>query len=146
MFVVEGNSQRNPCSTMDLSGHIVVTTKIPTENTVYQCVRDLTQWHRQHPVLCYKWNRGEHVWIADYHRWDQYFRGFGPYHPDPSSGTCAIFCVIERWQPETIGVIGLDWVLDGHPDWTHDAKAERECILSLVNLVDLRNGETIRGV
>lgn len=146
MLVVEGNSQRNPCSTTDLTGHVVITTKTPTDNTDYQCVRDLTRWQRAHPVLCYKWNRGEDVWTADYEYWDTYFRGFDPYFADPSSGTCAIFCVIERWQPETIGVIGLDWVLDGHPDWTHDAEAERKCILSLVNIVDLRNGETIRGV
>jgi hypothetical protein len=45
----------------------------------------------------------------------------------------------ERWKPEKVGLIGFDWVLDGNPDWDHDAIAERACIESLVEVVDLRH-------
>jgi hypothetical protein len=53
-----------------------------------------------------------------------------------------VFGVVERWQPETVGLIGFDWVLDGYEDWIHDAVAERKCIESLVDIVDLRSPET----
>jgi hypothetical protein len=97
--------------------------------------------------MCYKWMRAnksrtpsfENVWKADHKKWDAYFKTFKPKkHPDPSSGTCAAFCAIERWQPEEIGLIGMDWVLDGNKEWFHDARAELECLQSLVKIVDLR--------
>jgi hypothetical protein len=97
--------------------------------------------------MCYKWSRPnkgrtpslKNVWQADWKRWDKYFQTFKPKkHPDPSSGTCAAFCAIERWNPKEIGIIGMDWVLDGNKEWFHDARAERECLESLVKIIDLR--------
>jgi hypothetical protein len=58
----------------------------------------------------------------------------------PSLGLCAVMGVVERWKPSEIGLIGYDWVLDGNPEWGHDAEAERRCIESLVKIVDLRRG------
>lgn len=81
----------------------------------------------------------ENVWKADHKRWDRYFKSFGPNkHPDPSSGTCAALCAIERWGPEEIGIIGMDWVLDNNKAWFHDARAELEMLKSLVKIVDIR--------
>jgi hypothetical protein len=81
----------------------------------------------------------ENVWRADYKKWEQYFKQFKPKkHHDPSSGTCAAFCAIERWNPTEIGLIGMDWVLDGNKEWFHDARAELECLQSLVKVIDLR--------
>lgn len=79
------------------------------------------------------------MWVADHEYWDRYFRSFNPKHKDPSSGTCAIFCCVERFNLSEIGVIGLDWVLDGNDAWLHDAKAERAAIESLVKIIDLRS-------
>lgn len=97
--------------------------------------------------MCYKWmtpNKGrtpstENVWKADHKYWDEYFKKFKPKkHPDPSSGTCAAFCAIERWGLEEIGLIGMDWVLDNNKEWFHDARAELECLKSLATVHDLR--------
>lgn len=76
--------------------------------------------------------------------WDEYYKQFSK--KKPSTGLCAVFCVIERWKPKTIGLIGFDGVLDGYPGWTHDADAERRAILSLTNIKDLRNDHLICGV
>ena len=78
------------------------------------------------------------LWQADWERWDEYFRTFDPKHPDPSSGTCAVYCVVERWAPQEIGLAGFDYVLDNNTDWLHDASAELKSIEALVNIVDLR--------
>lgn len=77
---------------------------------------------------------------ADYKYWDQYFLTFKPKRitKKPSTGTCAVFCSYERWKPEKIGLIGFDWILDGDKDWNHDPEAEKRCIESLVEIVDLR--------
>jgi hypothetical protein len=32
----------------------------------------------------------------------------------------------------------MDWVLDNNKQWFHDARAELECLKSLVKIVDLR--------
>lgn len=78
-------------------------------------------------------------WFCDSLRWNEYYRQFSM--TKPSSGLCAVFGVVERWQPTTIGLIGFDWVLDGYPEWQpHDADAERQAILSLVKIEDLRIG------
>ena len=152
MIVVEGTSLRQPCSWVDLRGlgHTVVSSKRPSPNTDYLCCRDIN-WRKPPyghiPFMCYKWMRPnksrtpsmENVWQADFKKWDKYFKTFGPLkHADPSSGTCAIFCAIERWQPKEIGIIGMDWVLDNNKAWFHDARAELEAIKSLVTVVDLR--------
>jgi len=152
MIVVEGTSIRQPCSWVDLrgEGHTVVSSKRPSPNTDYLCCRDIN-WRKPNykhiPFMCYKWmrpNKGrvpsmENVWKADHKRWDAYFKSFHPKkHPDPSSGTCAAFCAIERWNPKEIGLIGLDWVVDGNSTWFHDARVELECLKSLVKIIDLR--------
>lgn len=88
------------------------------------------------------------VYRCDHQRWRKYHKQFvrqtrPPQRIKPSSGLCAVYAVVERWEPETIGLIGFDWILDGNPDWEHDAIAERNAILSLVNVKDLRNGNVI---
>jgi hypothetical protein len=72
----------------------------------------------------------------DSRRWDTYYKQFSK--KKPSSGLCAVFGVIERWEPKTIGLIGFDWILDGITGWQHDADAEKQAILSLVTIEDLR--------
>jgi len=76
-------------------------------------------------------------YTIDSARWDKYYKDFSK--QKPSSGLCAVFGVVERWDPQTIGLIGFDWVLDGHPGWQHDAASELRCIQSLVSIKDLRN-------
>ena len=81
----------------------------------------------------------DNIWQANWRGWDNHFRTFGDVkHPDPSSGTCAVFCVVERWEPKEIGLIGFDYVLDNETDWLHDARAELEAIEDIVNIIDLR--------
>lgn len=81
----------------------------------------------------------QNVWKADHKKWDKYFKTFKPRkHKDPSSGTCAALCAIERWNPSEIGLIGMDWVLDDNMAWFHDARAELEMLKTLVTIVDLR--------
>ncbi len=75
-------------------------------------------------------------YLIDSKRWDEYYKGFSK--RKPSTGLCAVFGVVERWKPKTIGLIGFDGVLDGYPDWTHDSQAEKQAILSLVTIKDLR--------
>ena len=75
-------------------------------------------------------------------KWDAYYKKFtrSKIHQKmkPSVGLCAVFGVVERWNPKTIGLIGYDWVLDENPSWEHDAVAEKQAILSLVKIKDLR--------
>lgn len=75
-------------------------------------------------------------YVCDSDRWNKYYQKFSK--KKPSTGLCAVFGVMERWQPETIGLIGFDGVLDGYPGWTHDAEAEKRCIESLTTIKDLR--------
>lgn len=95
--------------------------------------------------MVYYDREGEYDYCADSKRWNAYYKRFTrphrlPQRSKPSSGLCAVFCVVERWQPHTVGLIGFDWILDGNPKWEHDAIAEKRCIESLVNIVDLRHG------
>ena len=81
--------------------------------------------------------RSVEKYIVDSVRWNEYYKQFST--AKPSSGLCAVFGVIERWAPKIIGLIGFDWILDGNKDWQpHDADAEKQAILSLVNINDLR--------
>lgn len=57
----------------------------------------------------------------------------------PSLGTCAVFAAVEYFGVEEVGVIGYDNILDGNTDWIHDPIAEKRCIESLVNVIDLRS-------
>lgn len=91
------------------------------------------------------------TYYCDSKHWDKYYSNFWrsrrpPQRTKPSTGLCAVFGVVERWAPKTIGLIGFDWILDGNPEWDHDAIAEKQAILSLVNIKDLRNGAFIRRV
>jgi len=84
------------------------------------------------------------VYFCDSQHWTSYYHQFvrekrPPQRMKPSLGLCAVFGVVERWNPDTIGLIGYDWILDGNRDWLHDAIAEKACIESLVTIKDLRD-------
>lgn len=79
------------------------------------------------------------IWRANYHRWQSYWRSFGPKFGKPSNGTLAVFCAVERWNTQSVGLIGMDWVLDENTEWFHDAKAELAAIRNLVEVIDLRD-------
>jgi hypothetical protein len=88
------------------------------------------------------------MWFSAHEKgWEKhYYAQFKPKMYKPSIGTLAVFMAYERWNPKKIGLIGMDWVLDGNPDWFHDAKAELEAISALpVEIVDLRDGRIING-
>ena len=131
----------------------MVTVKRPTENTDYLAARHISaRQGNDYPFLCYKWDTWakdpdisrENLWQANWERWDYHYRLFNPVkHPEPSSGTCAIYSVVERWNPDVIGLIGFDYVLDNNTNWFHDARAELDSILSLVRIIDLRDGSEI---
>jgi hypothetical protein len=81
--------------------------------------------------------------------WWKYYEQFNPKNRKPSIGTEAVWFAIQLWRPETIGVIGLDGVLDGEGTdivSPHDVGKERLSILSLVNIKDLRNDTIIRRI
>jgi hypothetical protein len=86
----------------------------------------------------------ENLYRFDPAKWDKYYqKNFAhkqrlPQRQKASIGLCAVFGVVERWNPDEIGLIGFDWVLDGNPKWGHNAVAEKACIESLVKIVDLR--------
>lgn len=131
----------------------VTTKKLPTDSD-YVSLRHVHFWNaftkvnRQRPILlyyrkcnckyCKECKEIPVEWAANKTYWDDYYKRFNPKNNKPSLGTCAVFSVVERWTPKTIGLIGFDWILDGNPDWIHDADAEKRAILSLVDVVDLR--------
>lgn len=117
----------------------------------YVCTRFMHTYSGDLPTMlykcdckCKKCNRTPE-WSANWKYWDNYYKQFNP-KAKPSLGTCAVFSVVERWKPKTIGLIGFDWILDGNTDWFHDAKKERQAILSLTNIVDLRNDNFIHRI
>ena len=160
MIVIESNSVQFPTEPWTKQGQTVVTVKRPTPNTDYLAGRHISSRRNgNQPFLCYKWNppigdRGgkfddvdrDNIWQADWEMWDNYFQTFDPKHPDPSSGTCAIYSVIERWKPPEIGLIGFDYVLDNNTDWLHDARAELQSVESLTNIIDLRTPRQGKGI
>lgn len=79
-------------------------------------------------------------YLADSKYWDSYFKSFNPrnLNKKPSVGLCAVMMAYERWKPDKIGLIGFDWVLDGHKDWAHDSYTEKKVMESLCEIVDLR--------
>jgi hypothetical protein len=86
------------------------------------------------------------MWFSAHEKgWQmKYYAQFKPKFAKPSIGTMAVFMALERWAPERIGLIGMDWVLDGNDDWFHDARAEREAITALpVEIIDLRDGSIV---
>jgi hypothetical protein len=81
---------------------------------------------------------------VDNKMWDEYWKGFVRQkrlstHTKPSLGTCAVFAAVEHFEADEVGVIGYDNILDENTEWMHDAIAEKKCIESLVNVVDLRS-------
>ena len=76
-------------------------------------------------------------------KWLDYYRGFGPSFPKPSTGLKAVFCAVEFLGPAEIGLLGFDRVL--HPDvptskwwhapgkylYGHDAHAEHRALFAL---------------
>ena len=77
-------------------------------------------------------------------KWDAYWSKFIrkrvlSTHKKPSLGTCAVFAAVEYFGVDEVGLIGFDYILDGDENWMHDAIAERNCIESLVNVIDLRS-------
>lgn len=77
-------------------------------------------------------------------KWDAYWKPFIRQkrlstHMKPSLGTCAVFAAVEHFGVDEVGVIGYDNILDENTEWMHDAIAEKSCIESLVNVVDLRS-------
>jgi hypothetical protein len=124
--------------------HANVCTKKHTVPADYLALRHIKE-RDERPLLLYKWDEPErfpekqgNLFKANHEYWDEYYRSFDPKFPDPTSGTCAIFCVMEKWKPEKIGLIGFDWVLDKNLDWFHDAVAEYKAITQLVEIIDLR--------
>lgn len=76
-------------------------------------------------------------YYPDAKSWDEYYTTFSS--AKPSTGLCAVFTAVERWKPDTIGLIGFDWVLDGNEEWApHNAVAELAAMQSLAEIKDLR--------
>ena len=145
-------------SCADYTGFVDVATKKLTIPAKYQVARYIPWWHKKektyHPhFMAYKQMDDSKYPVIDHARfyqadwkyWDEYFMQFRPSRvtKKPSTGLCAVFCIYQRWMPDTIGLIGFDWVMDGNKIWNHDPRAEKECILSLMNILDLRNGDIL---
>ena len=149
-------------STKEYGQRVTVATKkrsLPSDYIVCRFHRQWLRWGKEETPLMLYYTRcrcGNCSNCSAYHidgeYWDNYYRkNFAKTDKPPSKskcshGLCAVFAVIERWEPETIGLIGFDWILDGNPKWGHDAQAEKACILSLVNVKDLRNDSLIRRI
>ena len=133
--------------------HVDVATKKCSVASDYVFCRFLFSYHRYSdhslPVMLYYKRTDPSCekcvqvpkWYANERFWNLYYQKFSK--AKPSTGLCTVFGVMERWSPKTIGLIGFDWVLDGYTDWDHDSNAEKECMLSLTEIKDLRNGEII---
>ena len=149
LIVIESNSRQFPTECYEKRRDIVVTVKWPTANTDYVAARHISFNTGEYPFFCYKWNpplgggKFDHIprnniIQADWEYWDDWFQLFDPKN-EPSSGCCAVFSVVEYFKPETIGLMGFDYVLDNNTDWIHDARAERESIEQLADIIDLRD-------
>lgn len=129
--------------------HVDVATKKRSISSDYvfcrfPCAHNLRDKGDDTPLMIY-YNRGvcpcgkcEKIekYLINSRRWDNYYKSFSK--KKPSSGLCAVFGAVERWDPKTIGLIGFDGILDGYSGWQHDANAEKQAILSLVIIKDLR--------
>lgn len=147
-------------------GHVDIATKKGTCTSDYVAARHSFFWYRwprqgNEKLLVYNRTcdcmkcrdcQAPIDWDASHAIWDDYFLSFNPKPMNvhgvrkASLGALAVFMAVERWKPKTIGLIGFDWILDGNPDWAHDAQKERQAILSLTNIVDLRNDKFIRRI
>ena len=101
--------------------------------------------HCERPTCPMCNDHGIEIIPLDHKRWDKYWAGFvrnKKYSAQmkPSLGTCAVFAAVEYFGVDEVGLIGYDNILDGNGSWMHDAIAERNCIESLVNVIDLRSG------
>jgi len=90
-------------------------------------------------------DRGIEIFHMDSGKWDKYFAQFvrkGKVYygsqKKPSLGTCAVMAAVDKFNVDEVGLIGFDNILDGNLDWIHDPIAEKNCIESLVNVIDLR--------
>lgn len=127
-------------------GHVTIATKKrPCPSDYLMCRFSVQDQIHDRPLMVY-YRRGHdpESYACDSRRWDKYFSQFVRYKQPPqkckpSLGTCAVFAAIERWNPDEIGLIGFDNILDGNDEWLHDALAERRCIESLTRIVDLRD-------
>jgi hypothetical protein len=129
-------------------------------HTVIRLKRGLLETHeRRHwgsrtDYLCARSPRFNHghfpFWLYDSPTWDSYFARFSDLKP--TTGLCAVFCVIDRLAPSEIGLIGFDRLLDPEQGETgkwnqpgafmHDSHAEHECLHSLgVRIFDLRGAD-----
>lgn len=157
MIVIESNSRQFPTEPwVKRDGDTVVTIKWPTKNTDILAGRHISSrgYGPEYPFLCYKWNPPlsvdkwahiprDNITMTDWAHWDEFYRSFGPVkHPDPSSGACAVYSVVECYNPSEIGLIGFDYVLDNNTEWMHDARAELASIKAVVDIVDLRTPQT----
>jgi hypothetical protein len=136
---------------------VTITTKkkpVESEFVAVSAETHLTRWRDNHynedrPAMIFRgWPGMQTIgsrWWSEYcDTWLKYHNHFSPKFPKPSAGTIAVFMAFERWNPERIELIGMDWVIDGNPDWFHDAEVELKSIKDLgVELVDLRDGSII---
>ena len=90
-------------------------------------------------------DRGIEVFKMDTGRWQEHWskyvrkkRAYFSSQLKPSLGTCAVMAAVDRFGVDEVGVIGIDNILDQNTDWIHDPIAEKRCIESLVNVIDLR--------
>ncbi len=121
--------------------------------------KDSKNWGTRTDYLCARslvCDKGEFpYWLFnDPPKWINYYKSFTPRHKKPSTGLCAVFCAIDRLQPEEIALIGFDRLLNPN-DMTsrkatdeqkymysmygHDQRAEHECLMSLpTRIIDFR--------
>ena len=125
---------------------VTVATKKRSVPSDYVFCRFGFQHQGDEPLMLYykRLSDSKKAWFCNAQKWDDYYKQFvrsksPPQRVKPSLGTCAVMGVVERWNPSDIGLIGFDNILDGNPEWPHDAIAERRCIESLVNIIDLRS-------
>jgi hypothetical protein len=128
--------------------HVTVATKKRSVPSDYVMVHFPYQGDKHDlPLMSYhKRNEGRRTaWYCDTLRWNKYWSQFirmkrPPQRVKPSLGLCAVFACVERWNIDEVGLIGYDNILDGNDTWLHDAIAEKQCIESLVKIIDLRRG------
>ena len=92
----------------------------------------------------FDWRDIPNCYLAEEKYWNSYFKSFNPKNRNgkPSVGLCAVMMAHERWTPDEIGLIGFDYVLDGHKDWLHDSATELKVMRSLATIIDLRTGDS----
>lgn len=101
---------------------------------------------------CFYEQKGVPFWhLPDSSPWHDYYKKFNPKYWKPSHGLSAVFCAVDHMKPDRLALIGFDRVLYPHDDrsgkwnvldkpphpWSHDQRAERECLYSLgIDIID----------